>query len=433
MRTPLALLVAASVLVVAPPATPASARTPVVQDCANIPAQPDGTDYGTDQPSAPLAAMGVDAALARLRDQGIKPGAGVTVAVIDSGVSARAPIEVVDRIDAGNKVPEPSDYHGTAVAGLIAGAARSPKGGGTVGIAPAAKVLDVQVYDEAGASTDPESPQSPMTPENLRRGLQAVIDAAPGLGIRIVNMSLAIPEDAQVEAQIAQLWSMGVVVVAPTGNRSELPPGLTPEQQEQLGTHRPGEDAAPFVHPADYPHVLGVSATPDGSSNPDPTSWVLENSQTDVAAPTAGAVSYSLQGGSCVLSEPATSYAVAEVSGVLALLQSAYDEPVAASVRRLLTTADGRPDIPDTLVGAGQVQAMSALTRPMEVDQDGTDLSAGTVEHQPQVLTLPEKPDDVLASTRKDAVWWGLVGGGALLLALLLRPVLARRRRTVHR
>ena len=315
---------------------------------------------------------------------------------------------------------------------MIAGAPRPHKDGGPVGIAPAAKIFDVQVYDEADASTDPDSPQSPMTPENLRRGLQTVIDAAPSLGIRIVNMSLAIPQDDQVQAQIAQLWSMGVVVVAPTGNRSELPPGLTPEQQEQLGTHRPGEDAAPFVHPADYRDVLAVNATPDGSSNLDPVAWVLENSQTDVAAPTAGAVSYSLQGGSCVLAEPATSYAAAEVSGVLALLQSAYDEPVAASVRRLLTTADGRPDIPNTLVGAGQVQAMSALTRPMDIADDGTDLSAGTVEHQPQVLSVPEKPDDVLRSTREDAVWWGLVGGGTLLLALLLRPVLARRRRTLR-
>jgi membrane-anchored mycosin MYCP len=358
----------------------------------------------------------------------VKPGAGVTVAVIDSGVSSLAPVHFAGQVDAGNKVPDPSDYHGTAVAGLIAGAARSHADGGPVGIAPAARIYDVQVYDEADASSDPDSPQSPMTPENLRLGLQAVIDAVPTEGIRIVNMSLAIPDDEQVRARIAQLSSMGVVVVAPTGNRGELPPG-TPSS---FSEHSSGEDAAPYVHPADYPDVLGVNATPEGSSNADPMSWVLENSMTDVAAPTAGAVSYSLRGESCFLAEPATSYATAEVSGVLALLQSAYDEPVAASVRRLLATADGRPDLPNTLVGAGRAQAMDALTRPMAIDADGTDLGAGTVEHQPQVLSVPQEPDDVLASTRKDAVWWGLVGGGTLLLAVLLRPVLARRRRTVR-
>jgi membrane-anchored mycosin MYCP len=159
---------------------------------------------------------------------------------------------------------------------------------------------------------------------------------------------------------------------------------------------------------------------------------VLESSATDVAAPTAGAVSYSLRGEPCLLLDPATSYAAAEVSGVLALLQSAYDEPVAASVRRLLTTADGPSDVPNPLVGAGTVQAMDALTRPMDIAPDGTDEGAGSVEHEPQVLSVPPEPDDLLASTRHDAVWWGLVGGGVLLLALVLRPVLARRRRSVR-
>ena len=125
--------------------------------------------------------------------------------------------------------------------------------------------------------------------------------------------------------------------------------------------HQPGEDAAPYIHPADYDDVLRVNASPAGSTNPGPTNWVMENSMTDVAAPTAGAVSYSLRGAACLLTDPATSYATAEVSGVLALLQSAYDEPIAASVRRLLTTANSRPDIPNTLVGAGEVQAMDAL------------------------------------------------------------------------
>jgi membrane-anchored mycosin MYCP len=193
--------------------------------------------------------------------------------------------------------------------------------------------------------------------------------------------------------------------------------------------HTSGEDAAPYVHPADYDNVLGVSVTPEGSGSSDPYAWTLENSMTDVAAPTAGAVSYSLRGESCLLGAPATSYAAAEVSGVLALLQSAYDESIEESVRRLLITAEGRHDIPNTLVGAGQVQAMDALTRPMNVDEAGT----GSVEQEPQLLSVPEEPDDVLASTREDAVWWGVLGGGVLLLAVLLRPVLARRRRTLSR
>ena len=74
-------------------------------------------------------------------------------------------------VDAGNKVPEPMDYHGTSVAGLIAGHVRQD-GGGPVGIAPWAKIFDVQVYDEADASTAPSarsSTSSRSTPTSMRR------------------------------------------------------------------------------------------------------------------------------------------------------------------------------------------------------------------------------------------------------------------------
>jgi membrane-anchored mycosin MYCP len=421
----IAAAVVAAALVAAPPASAADEGTPA--DCSAIPVE-EPTHFATDQPSLPLAEMAVDQAQQRLKKEHVVAGAGVTVAVLDSGVSPRA-----DRIDvagtelAGTLQRDPVYYHGTAVAGLIAGKPRP--GGGPVGVAPGARVFDVRVYDDPEGSTAPDSTESPLTVDNLRQGLDAVIAAVPTLGIRIVNMSLAIPDDDEIRAKIAQLWELGVVVVAPTGNRSESPPDL-PASFEK---HTSGEDAAAYVHPADYDNVLGVSVTPEGSTSSDPFSWVLENSMTDVAAPSANAVSYSLRGESCLLTEPATSYATAEVSGVLALLQSAYDESIAASVRRLLTTANGRPDTPNTLLGAGEVQAMDALTRPMDVNDAGDDLGAGTVEHEPQLLSVPEEPDDVLASTREDAVWWGVVGGGVLLLAVLLRPVLARRRRTLSR
>ena len=427
MRLSLACAAAVAASVMVCPA--ASADDGVEADCQEIPAQ-DPTHYATSQPSLPLQEMGVDDALARLKKEHVKPGAGVTVAVIDSGVASNVPITIAGTpVETGNKSAEPVDYHGTAVAGLIAGHPR-PDGGGPVGIAPAAQIYDVQVYDKTEASTAPDSTESPITVENLRAGLDAVIAAVPALGIRIVNMSLAIPDDPEIRAKIAQLWDLGAVVVAPTGNRSTELPKDMPSTFE---AHLSGEDAAPFIHPADFDDVLGVNASPAGSSDLDPTSWVMENSMTDVAAPTAGAVSYSLRGESCLLRDPATSYAAAEVSGVLALLQSAYDESIAASVRRLLTTANGRPDIPNTLVGAGEVQAMDALTRPMEVNDAGDDLGASSVEHEPQLLSVPEEPEDLLASTRENAVWWGVLGGGVLLLALLLRPVLARRRRTVSR
>ncbi len=126
--------------------------------------------------------MEVDKATARLRQQGITPGEGVTVAVVDSGVATKADavISVVERKDAGNGTPEPTEYHGTAVAGLIAGKPRTKKDGGAVGIAPGAQIFDVQVYDSAGAVGD-DPTQQPITPESVAAGLDAVIAAVPTL------------------------------------------------------------------------------------------------------------------------------------------------------------------------------------------------------------------------------------------------------------
>ena len=214
MRLPLACLAVLASSVLVCPAAAASSDDGQTQDCQVI-SRDDTAHYSTDQPSLPLHEMGVDDAWARLKQQRVKPGQGVTVAVIDSGVAADAPITIAGQpVDAGNKIREPTDYHGTAVAGLIAGHVR-PDGGGPVGIAPWARIFDVQVYDEAGASTAPGSAESPMTVANLRAGLDAVIAAVPTLGIRIVNMSLAITDDAEIRAKVAQLWDLGAVVVGP--------------------------------------------------------------------------------------------------------------------------------------------------------------------------------------------------------------------------
>ena len=211
-----------------------------------------------------------------------------------------------------------------------------------------------------------------------------------------------------------------MVTVAPTGNRPRNDTGdtgsaLVPE--EQFGEFRPGENARDVVHPAAYDEVLAVNASMAGTGGADPHLYVLENSATDLAAPTAGGVSYTVNGGTCVLSTPATSWAAAEVSGVLALLFAHFpgDTP-AMAVNRLLATADGRPDIPNRLSGAGDVQPYDALTRPLAMDADGV---AQQTDPEPdtQVYAAPEPEPDVLAV---DPARRGLVGP-------------ARRRRTAAR
>lgn len=405
---------------------PAPAAYALVEaGCAEVTVE--STDVvATDQRSLPLEEMEVDRATDRLAELGKAPGAGVVVAVIDSGVATAAGIPVVEHVAAGSLKP-PEYYHGTAVAGLIAGPARPD--GKPVGIAPAAQILDVQVYDDPEA--DPDSAEaSRVTVANVVAGLDAVLARMPQLNIKVVTVALALPDDRQIRKRIARLWKLGAVVVAPTGNRPDEGQSSELDIDSSYENHHSGEDVADLIHPADYPHVLAVNASMTGmDEGTDPTDYVLENSRTMLAAPTAGAVSYAVTGGTCLLDVPATSWATGEVSGVLALLQSHYNEKPAQAVARLLATANGRMDVPNTLVGAGEVQVYDALTRPLDIAEDGTVLSQGSVLDEPQQVSAPEDPPDVLASTRKNAVWWGLLGGGTLLLALVLRPVLARRRR----
>jgi membrane-anchored mycosin MYCP len=382
--------------------------------------------FATERDSTALSEMDLGPAHDWLARRGERPGAGVVVAVVDSGVGAP---DAIDVVEAPVVVPGLAHdyYHGTAVAGLVAGAARGEGDGGAVGVAPAAQVLDLQIYDDPTGDNG-----TPILTANVVRALDVVLARrAAGMNVRVVNISLNVAPSDDLAQQVQQLWDAGVVTVAGTGNRPRNDPGdtgsaLVPE--EAFGEFRPGEDARDVVHPAAYDPVVGVNASMAGSAGADPYEYVLENSATDLAAPTAGGVSYTVNGGTCLLSKPATSWAAAEVSGLLALVFAHFpDDTPAMAVNRLLLTADGRPDMPDRLAGAGDVQAYDAITRPLALDESGA-AEQTAPEPDTQVYAAPSPEPDVLASTRRDAVWWGLLGGGALLLALVLRPVLARRR-----
>nr|WP_246300044.1 S8 family serine peptidase [Nocardioides panaciterrulae] len=376
----------------------------------------------TGMASRPLQLMDVPAAQHLLDDAGRAPGARVAVAVLDSGVADTDLVPVVARhpADSGKGL---SSYHGTAVAGLIAGRPRDP--GGVTGVAPGAGIVDVRVYDTSDDSGSTEGAHPDTL--TLAAGLEWVARHAHDEHIKVANVSLAVKDSTQLARAVRDAWDAGVVVVASSGNRPQ--PGQL--NADTLGTFHPGEDAAGLVYPAGYPKVVAVNATAGGVAGDqvDLHAYVLENSQTDVAAPTYDAVSVAVNGSTCVLQEVATSWAAAEVSGVLALLRSRYphDSP-AQAVARLVGTATGSPQHPTPLEGAGVVQPVEALTRPLHADRDGQLTGTRPDDDGPGRATAPEPQADVLAATRDHAVWWGLLGGGALLLALLARPVLAGRR-----
>jgi membrane-anchored mycosin MYCP len=372
----------------------------------------------TTDPSLPLDRLGIEDAQALLGGP-VRAGSGVNVAVLDSGVSRRGgSVDVVGgtTISRGGEIQDP---HGTAVASLVAGAARSD--GGLVGVAPAAGILDVRVYDTSDAeSLDGDPPSS----QSLAAGLRWVASNATRFDIRVANVSMSVADSAELAAAVAAVQSAGVVVVAETGNR-----GTTGPMQAHPSAV-PGEDVAREVYPAGYAGVVGVNATGTGApSGTDPLLNVAASSATDVAAPTYGSVVLAVNGSTCTLQDINSGWAAAEVSGVLALLWSRFpgDNP-AQITARLFNTASGTLDDPTKLTGVGVVQPVEALTRPLKPAADGQVSDTRSARDENPRARAPEPDVDTLASLRHTALWAAMIGGAALLLALMLRPVLARRR-----
>jgi subtilisin family serine protease len=137
-------------------------------------------------------------------------GAGVTVAVLDSGVDASHPdlagqvLPGADFVDGSTDGRRDPVGHGTAVASLIAG--RNDDTAGVAGVAPAAKILPVRVLDADNKYDDATV---------VANGLRWAVDH----GATVVNMSLGggTRSDALADA-LAYARLHDVVVIACTGN-----------------------------------------------------------------------------------------------------------------------------------------------------------------------------------------------------------------------
>jgi type VII secretion-associated serine protease mycosin len=259
-------------------------------------------------------------------------GAGVTVAVVDSGVDANPQFgsRVIAGPDlvAGTKpgIPPGADClgHGTAVASIIAAA--PAKGISFTGVAPAARILSVKI---SGTDSFPTS----VTPQGIMDAVQ--------FGADVINLSLATPDDVPaLRHAVEYALRHNVVVVAAAGN--DLP---------QQGT-------GPY-YPAAYPGVLAVGAAgPGGALAP----FSDQRSPVAVTAPGVN-VTTAFPGTFPDAYDPAqsgTSFAAAFVSGVAALVRAAHPNLTAAQVvARIEATARGSTG-PGT--GRGLVDPVRAVT-----------------------------------------------------------------------
>lgn len=405
-------------------------------DCTDInqvgdPGEGEVTTF--DGAGSPIRALQVETAQKRvLRLTGRTAGDGVTVAVLDSGVSEKSELELTRGVPApgASRTPALVWFQGTLLAGIIA-AAPDPKSASPVGIAPGATIFDQRIYDTGSGADD----LTVVGPDSVAAGLEAIAPLVDKGEIELVTVGVVGPDSARLRAAVDRVTDKGAIIVAATASRSDLGP------DSDAAVYQDGEDHADLFFPAGYAktnsRVVSVATTAApgevGVADLDLIDYLVFSSAIDVAAPTAGAVSLGINGRYCSIRKPSTAVAAAEVAGVLALLMTAYpDDTPEQLIARLEATASGStstdPASPDTRAGKGIVQPLEALTRPLSPSRNGQLSESPLPEQQATPAVIPVPDPDVLASTRDNAVWWGLLGGGALVVLVLLRPVLSRRR-----
>lgn len=409
------------VLALGLPAAPAAALD--AYPCASQ--EPDAERAATTTRSTPLDLLGVERATELLAARGIRPGEGVKVAVVDSGVSApspMAPLTVADQRDFG--VGGPVTFgQGTNLAGLVAGGDRDD--GKPTGVAPAAAIVDLRVY-----AAPLDSGVLDVPTENVTAALRWLVENAEADGIGVVVVGFDVDGDAALERAVRDLSREDVVIVAATGDR---PVDGQPGFEDLGGTPAPGEDVSGEVLPAGYDGVLGVTSTAGGvpGSEADASTSVLLSRDIDVAVPTYGAVTLAPNGATCTIDPIGSAPAAGIAAGVVALLRSAYpDDNARQIVARLTASASGSLAAPTAATGVGVLQPVEALTQELAPDAAGAIDDMPRERQEPVRVTAPEREPDPLAGALEDARWWGLVGGGALVVALLARPLLTRRRPT---
>ncbi|MFI5804070.1 type VII secretion-associated serine protease mycosin [Streptomyces sp. NPDC051561] len=272
-------------------------------------------------------------------------GAGITVAVLDTGVDDQHPdlrgnvLPGNDLVGFGAKSGDRSwARHGTAMASIIAGRGHGPgRGDGVLGIAPEAKILPIRVILEGG---DPARDKARESRGNaLAKGIRWAADH----GADVINLSLgddsesAHPE-AEEDAAVQYALGKGAVVVASAGNGGEK------------GDH--------ISYPAAYPGVIAVTAVNEAGSR---ASFSTRRWYATVAAP----------GVNIVIADPDRSYyqgwgtsaASAFVSGAAALVRAAHPGLPPAEIKRLLaaTARDAPPGGRDDARGHGTVDPAAAI------------------------------------------------------------------------
>lgn len=332
-------------------------------------------------------------------------GAGVLVAVVDSGVDADHPQlrgKVHDGRDFYTTQQRPATFdcvsHGTGVAGIIA--AGPLPGVGFHGVAPDAAILPVRISDR---DVDDRGDSLRIDPQILANGIRYAADA----GAKVMALALAGYDDfPAVRAAVAHAVAKDVLVVAAAGNGRQSGAAEYPS------------------YPAAYDGVLGVGAVDiDGALMPGSRT----GRYVDLVAPGVKVLAPSRVDGHTYVD--GTSFATPFVAGAAALVRAARPTLTAAQVaQRLIATASpARGGQHSTAYGAGLVNPYRAVT-------DGLDPLApadlpALVPAPPDAALLAETAWHTNVATTAKLATAAAIGGVGLALLIAVVTPRGRRRR----
>lgn len=366
-------------------------------------------------------------------------GAGIGVAVIDSGVAVVPELagRIVANVDFtvgdGRRGRARDEYgHGTHVAGIIAAAARGRND--ATGVAPGAHILNLKVLDAQGAGFVADVVEAiDWSIENRRR-----------FNIRVINLSLGGPvlqswRDDPLCQAVERAFRAGIVVVAAAGNRGKLADG----QQVFGGITAPGN--SPFAITVGAINTKGTAYRSDdvlasfSSKGPTRFDWLVKP---DLVAPGNRIVGLLAPNSTLAQEHPelvrgtgrraqlelsGTSMAAAVVSGAAALISGANYRVSAFGTRYLLQYAASKSAEGGLLrEGSGTLNILGSLSLlvgqpPTEIGGEGTLPSKLAFAHKDVIGEIDLKGTSVLWGARDNVLWgaddnvlWGAAADNVL-------------------
>ncbi len=260
-------------------------------------------------------------------NRSLPTGSGVKLAVIDTCIErnhAELQGSIASSYDAIKKAAggcQPEN-HGTAVASLIAGHSQLHGTAAGAVIMPARAFAFTKEENEVAATS---------------QDIVMALNWAAQSDARIMNLSFAGPADSLIERTVAAAYRRNIVLVAAAGNA--------------------GPASAP-LYPAAYPEVIAVSAT-----NGKRQIYSASNRGKYVAISARGVDVLVAHVNNSYATESGTSFAAAEVSGVVACLLEKRPKASPDDIRAALQkTATSFSDIDSNGAGYGIVNAFAAIS-----------------------------------------------------------------------